>query len=306
MRNKIVLYWILLSIFCVVNKSHSKDKQEDIPIIKFGIIADIQYCNEEPSGSRFYRNSLAKLDSCIIDFNKNKVQFSVILGDLVDRDTYNNLDSVLIRLKKMDRIVYNTTGNHDYGGITNNTELYTKLNMPAEYYAFSKDKWVFIILNTNEIASYSTTKNTDKELEYIKMIQKSRDTERSNDASYNGGISQKQMQWLKKELDRAQQSHKNVFIFTHHPLYGIRGLTALNDIEIIELLFQYSCVKCVLSGHHHAGAFGVYNRIPFITTEGMVETEKENAYGFVEIYKDRIEFIGKGRSKSHSILFHKK
>lgn len=40
-------------------------------------------------------------------------------------------------------------------------------------------------------------------------------------------------------------------------------------------------------------------------TEGMIETETENAYGMVTIYPDKIELEGKGRTQSHSISLKK-
>ncbi|GHV14814.1 phosphatase [Bacteroidia bacterium] len=279
--------------------------QNDTSIIRIGLIADIQYCDCDKSGNRYYRNTLQKLVECVDDLNGKEVQFTINLGDLVDRDTPRNIDSVLIRLDKLDAVVYNLTGNHDYGDVQDNDQLYKRLNMPGEYYSFNKGNWHFIMLNTNEIASYANVKGTEKDVELAEMLQKIKDQKRPNGASYNGGISKKQMQWLEQELKKSQQDSVNTLIFSHHPLYGIKGLTALNDIEIIDLLSKYpTTVKGVISGHHHAGAFGVYKDIPFITTEGMVETESINAYGIVTIYPDKIELEGKGSTKSRTILLN--
>lgn len=271
------------------------------PIIRFGVIADIQYCDSDTHGSRYYRNSLNKLEASIKDLNSEQVEFSVILGDLVDRDTPRNMDSVLLRLQKLDSTFYITTGNHDYDGVLDNQTLFEQLGMPSEYYSFSEGGWLFIMLNTNELASYSNMTDQDKKEEYANIIRRIEQEKRLNGASYNGGISTKQMKWLEQELIKADQNGKKVFIFTHHPLYGIPGLTALNDLEILNTLSEHPCVKCIISGHHHSGAFDTYKSIPLITTEGMIETENENAYGIVEIYADKIEFIGKERSKSYSL-----
>lgn len=273
--------------------------------IKFGIIADIQYCDCGTRGSRFYRNSLQKLEKSIDDFNKEEVRFIVNLGDLVDRDTPRNLDSVLVRLGKSNVPVYNLTGNHDYDNVTNNDQLYKQLDMPGEYYAIREDNWCFIMLNTNEVSSYANVEGTSKEVELAKMLQKIKDEKLPNGASYNGGVSKRQIQWLKSELEKSQQDSVNTLIFSHHPIYGAEGLTALNDLEITELLSRYPTVKGVISGHHHPSAFGVYKDIPFITTAGMIETETENAYGMVTIYPDKIELEGKGRTQSHSISLKK-
>ncbi|WP_291529590.1 metallophosphoesterase [Bacteroides sp. UBA939] len=309
---KRVFYITILQIiipYCSFAGNGTPDITETVnkdSIIRFGIIADIQYCNCDRAGSRYYRNSLTKLDECIDKLNEEKVQFTINLGDLVDRDTPCNLDSVLSRLCKLNNTAYNLTGNHDYGNIQDNEQLYKRLNMPGQYYSFRRGNWCFIMLNTNEVAPYANVENTEKEAELTDMLQKIKEEKRSNGAGYNGGISKKQMQWLEQELKKSQRNSINTLIFSHHPLYGINGLTALNDLEIIDLLSKYSAtVKGVISGHHHAGAFGFYKDIPFITVEGMVETEAINAYGIVTIYPDKVELKGTGRTKSRTILLNR-
>ena len=87
------------------------------PLIVFGLIADTQYADCESGKTRFYRNSLGKLHESIDYFNNQKVQFTVNLGDIIDRDQ-KDLDSVLICLKHLNKKIFHTTGNHDYKGIT--------------------------------------------------------------------------------------------------------------------------------------------------------------------------------------------
>ncbi len=265
--------------------------------LKFGVIADIQYCDAASSGSRYYRNSLQKLEEAVEELNAEGVRFTVNLGDLVDRDASRNLEPVLARLAKLENGVYNTTGNHDYGDVQDNGWLYGMLGMPASYYAFSEGGWRFIVLNTNEIASYSNMRNGS---ELTLMLRKIKYENRPNGADYNGGVGAKQRRWLERELKKAERREMNVLLFSHHPLCGVRGLTALDDVEVLELLSRYSTiVRGVISGHHHSGAFEVRGGIPFITTEGMVETEDANAYGVVSVYPDRIEFEGRGRARSY-------
>lgn len=275
--------------------------QKQAKNIRFGLIADIQYCDCETRGNRFYRNSLEKLNTCVDDFNKEDLAFVINLGDLVDRDTEKSLDTILSILDKSDAEVYNTTGNHDYDGVTDNEVLYTRLGMPSSYYSFIREDWRFIMLNTNEVASYANVTGTPLEEELENMMEQIRLTARKNGASYNGGVSKKQLDWLKQELVTAEEQKEKVIIFSHHPLYAAPGLTALNDLEILGVLSSFSCVKAGISGHHHPGDFGTYNDIPFITTEGMIETEEENAYGIVEITDNQIILTGKGRTKSYTL-----
>lgn len=293
MKTKLIILYVFICLYSISCTT------QNYPI-RFGVIADIQYCDCDTRGSRFYRNSLSKLENCVNDLNQQKVEFTVNLGDLVDRDTEANLDAIVQRLNKLDNPLYNTTGNHDYEGVKDNDALYKKLNMSAAYYSFKKEKWRFIMLNTNEIASYVTSEDTQKE-ELASMKQRIKEEGRKNGASYNGGISKKQLNWLESELQKAQENKENVIILSHHPLYAAVGLTALNDLEILDVLSNYPCVKLSISGHHHPGDYGIYKGIHFITTEGMIETENENAYAVVDIYTDKIDFRGKGRTKSYTI-----
>lgn len=291
----------LLTLSCILpllslNNTHA---QSSAPLIRFGLIADIQYCNCDTERSRFYRNSLSKLEECVSDLNKENVQFTINLGDLIDRHQAD-LDSVLTRLKHLNHKLYNTTGNHDYKEVTDDKLLYKKLNMPSEYYSFRKKGWLFIVLNTNEVSMYANIAKTGKEKELKDMQEQIKISGRKNGARWNGGISNNQMQWLKKLLATAQKKGEKVLVFSHHPLYPETEFVALNSREILETLSSYSCVKGVLSGHHHVGGFGEFKGIPLIIVEGMVETEK-NAYGVVDIYPDKIVLNGKGRVESREI-----
>ncbi|MDR2533195.1 MAG: metallophosphoesterase [Tannerellaceae bacterium] len=267
--------------------------------IRFGLIADIQYCDCEPRGSRFYRNSLEKLENCVAEFNREKLEFAVNLGDLVDRDTDKNLGAVLSVLDKFNGKTYNISGNHDYDGVVDNGALYARLGMPASYYSFVVKGWRLVFLNTNEVSLYANAAPLAGEHE--DMMRQIRESGRKNGEPYNGGVSKKQLKWLEDELASASSADEKVIVFSHHPIYAAPGLTALNDRDILAVLSASSCVKAVISGHHHPGDFGMYGNIPFITAEGMVETEKENAYGIIEIAANRIVIGGRGRTKSYDL-----
>ena len=56
------------------------------PKFEFGIVPDIQYCDCDASGTRFYRNSVDKLREASQTFNKEDVDFTVQTGDIIDRN----------------------------------------------------------------------------------------------------------------------------------------------------------------------------------------------------------------------------
>lgn len=276
--------------------------QDISPILKFGLFADTQYADCPSENARFYRQALQKLDTCINYFNQQNVQFTINLGDIIDRKN-SDLKMIMSSLAHLNNKIYHITGNHDYKEVTDNSVLYRQLSMPSEYYSFKKQNWVFIMLNTNEVSAYANVTGTEKEQELAEMLEQIKQTEGKQAYRWNGGISRKQMKWLDDLLGKCERNHNNVLIFTHHPLYPQGEFTALNNMEILNTISKYPCVKAVFSGHHHAGAFGYYKGIPMITQEGMIETETQNAYSTVEITRDSILVKGRGRVPSRSFKY---
>lgn len=270
--------------------------------LKFGIFADIQYANCDHSGARYYRNSLGKLEKCITELNREDIAFSLNLGDILDRNS-EDVDSVLMRLERADKRVYNITGNHDYDGVTDNKSFYKKLSIPANgYYSFEKDGWIFVMMNTNELASYSNVQDEQKKEELLALQERLKQSKAVQGADWNGGVSQEQLAWLEKQLIKAEKRDKRVLISTHHPLYPTTPFSAHNNDEILLIIDKFSCVKAIFSGHHHSGGFYHYGEIPILVVPGMVETESENAFGVVTLSSNgEISIEGFGRVKSQKI-----
>lgn len=273
------------------------------PELRFGIIADIQYADADTRGSRFYRNSIDKLKDCIIHFNQEKIGFVLNLGDITDRNP-KDLDTILATFKNLRPKVYHTTGNHDFAGIKNPQEVVAKLEMPASYYSLAKKKWRLIMLNTNDVASYTLANDADKTTELKQMLDSIRLVKGKNAASYNGGIGKQQLAWLDSLLTVADKKKEKVILFSHHPFDFAPGLTALNSSTVLKIIDKHKSVKALISGHHHQGAFGYHNHIPCITLQGMVEQKATNAYAIIELYKDKIKIIGTGAVPSRELPYN--
>jgi manganese-dependent ADP-ribose/CDP-alcohol diphosphatase len=276
--------------------------QESKPVVRFGVLADIQYADKDTHGSRFYRNSLEKMDSCIANLNQEKLAFNVVFGDLVDQGP-KDLQPVMDHLKMLKAPYRNVLGNHDYVEVTDRAQLYKQFNMPAPYYAFEKASWMFIVLNTNEVSEYGSNAGSSFQKEWKDLALSLKKEGRKNLQPWNGGISAQQLIWLENQLKKAQKTKKNVLVFSHHPLFPETGYEALNNREILNIIEKYPNVKGLVSGHHHAGNFAYYHKIPSITLEGMIETSKENAYGVIELYPDKIVLTGRGRMTSRTLNF---
>lgn len=301
MKSFTIIFFLFISATFTISIAQTKISE---PILKMGLIADIQYGDCATNGSRFYRNSINKLREAVKDINDNNVHFTVNLGDFTDRNLAD-LDVVMAELGMLNANMYSITGNHDYVGVKDNQVLYNKLFLPSDYYSlgFPRLGIQFLFLNSNDISSYSNVLDVDKQVELETIKAKLKAENRKNNYSWNGALSKEQLNWLENKLKLAHDENVRIVICMHHPLYPDNNHNALNDREILEVIGKYDCVKAVLSGHNHAGNFAYYKGIPFITVEGMIETEADNAYGIVEIFKDKMVVKGRGRVTSRKIDF---
>jgi predicted phosphodiesterase len=283
-----------------VNSRPGEQNQE--PLFTFGVIADVQYCDCDPEGSRFYRLSPARLREAVNSFKTDSVNFILNLGDLIQRG-YESYKPVLDILDSSGLQVYNLAGNHDYS-VDDRYKRRLPLAMPSKegYYSFDHMNFRFIALNGNEISTYSSTSKAaiKKAEDYLAVL---KDSGNVNAIDWNGGISAKQLDWLKIQLDDATAKNENVFILCHFPVYPENIHNLLNYKEVNALLMNYHNIIAWFNGHNHAGNYGNFNMIHFVTMKGMVESEFNTSYAIVEVYRNKIWIKGAGREKSQILAY---
>lgn len=268
--------------------------------LSIGIFADCQYTDSEATTVRHYRNSLSKLDTCLTQFNQNKnIEFVVGLGDLIDKD-FSSYEAVNKILAKSNHKIYHVTGNHDFSV---EPELLDKvpgaLGLKDTYYTFSKKGWQFIFLNGNKLSIHSNNSQTVEAAN--KMLNKLKAENAPNAHTWNGGLGTEQTKWLKKQLGKAERKNKKVVLFCHYPILPYEDHVFWEGKKILELLKNYDCVKAWINGHKHDGGYACENGIHFVTMQGMVDTEKENAYSVVTFSEKEILIEGFGREKSRKL-----
>jgi manganese-dependent ADP-ribose/CDP-alcohol diphosphatase len=272
------------------------------PLFTFGLISDVQYCNCEPEGNRYYRLSAGRLREAVNSFRTDSVSFIVNLGDLIDRG-YESYKPVLDILDSSGLKVYHLKGNHDYS-VDNRYKNNLPLPMPDKkgYYIFKHGDFRFIVLNGNEVSTYAVaSKAAVKKAEsYISLLKESGSV---NAIGWNGGVSSRQLAWLKLQLDEATADNENVFILCHFPLYPENIHNLLNYKEVNSLLSNYKNIIACFSGHNHAGNYGNFNMIHFVTMKGMVDSNNNTSYAIVEVYNNKIWIKGAGREKSQILAY---
>ena len=263
------------------------------PVATIGIVTDIHYCRDrEPGGSRYYALSKAKLAEAVDVFNEQGVDFTVSLGDTFDPDpdTYQDIAEEFARL---DAPVYKVLGNHDciapYGSEEQNAVM-SLLGIGNPYYSVKgPGNLRLLFIDGNDVSIQSTAPGTPERALAENRLQELADSDEPYARSYNGMLSEEQIQWLVSELDAASNASEEVLIFSHMPMEPRDIDAALWDGEKIDSLVQsYPNVRAVLSGHHHSGASHSSGKIMHYTFRGMIEGTG-NHYGIVRIYKDSID-----------------
>jgi len=279
-----------------------KDNQQtDQVILSFGVIADVQYCEGKSYGSRFFRNSLSKLDEAINDLNNIDVDFIVNLGDLIDRD-FKSYEPIMQILEKSDNRIFHVLGNHDFTvkpKYRNNVR--DILTGEETYYSFAKWGFRFIILNTCEISNYY-----GPVLSAIKAsmrVNKLKSRGSPNAFDWNGEMSKKQIEWFKSELSEARDRDERVLVFSHHTLEPVGPHNVFNREEILEIVSDYDNIIAWFCGHDHSGNYSNYHNIHFVTMKGMVETPDKNSWAVVEIYSNRLWIKGRGMEISRMLEY---
>jgi len=269
--------------------------------VKIGVFADCQYCNCETAGTRYYRNSLAKLEECIGQFNQNKeIEFIVGLGDIIDRD-FASFDSVNSILSKSKKEVFQVIGNHDLEVEKMFLEqVPSKLNLEKTWYSFNKKGWHFIFLNGNDITFHSNHAEIVNQAK--EMTEQLKKEGKPNYHEWNGGIGKEQMQWFEKELKQAEHNNLKVAVFCHYPLLPFESHALWNSEELLAILAKYNAVKLYMNGHNHRGNYAFQNGIHFVNLKGMVETETENAFSIISFSDKQVEIKGFGREESKNLL----
>jgi len=277
-------------------------EQSQKPLFTFGIVADAQYCDCEPANGRFYRTAPGRLREAMTSFITDSVNFVINLGDLIDRG-YESFKPMLNIFDSSGLKVYNLLGNHEYS-VEDKYKKKLPLPLPSKegYYSFNHQNFRFIALNGNEISTYSTSSKAliGKANEYIGVLKESGNV---NAVEWNGGISPKQLGWLKIQLDDAKLKNEKVFILCHFPLHPENVHNLLNYKEVDSLLVNYDNIISCFSGHNHSGNYGNFNMIHFVNFKGMVESEHINSYAIVEVYGNKIWIKGAGREKSQILAY---
>jgi 3',5'-cyclic AMP phosphodiesterase CpdA len=267
----------------------------DPPELVFGVIADPQYADLPPKGSRFYRNSIGKLKAAIEHLNREPLEFVVTLGDLIDTD-YKSFEPVMPLYEPLRVPHHPICGNHDFDVADDEKErVLAAMRLDESYYSRVHKSWRFIFLDGTELGVWRHAA-ADPRTKTAKALLKKLEAEGKPQAKpYNSGMGPEQMAWLKVELEAAKKAEQRVILFNHYPVIPAGNSHNLwNAEELVDLIDENDHVAAYMNGHNHAGNYGTHRHCHYINFKGMVETETQTAYGVVRCFDDRLEIVGSG------------
>lgn len=234
--------------------------------MKFGVFTDLHYSDKENDAERFFQNVPEKLERCINFFRKEKVDFMICLGDLLDlgkqkQGQEQRLCDIQKIIKESEIPFYLCLGNHDIDAFPWRKILEQfQPGRKSGYYSFDWDRFHFAVLDTN----------------YDIQGKHYREETMQWDQLY---INEEQLCWLKKDL---AETEKQTLILTHGNLDHRRknGKTdphVVKNQEAVQRILsgEREKVLAVLQGHCHTGAFFIQDGIPYITLKALVDG-KEN------------------------------
>ena len=262
-----------------------------------GLFADAQYCDCAPEADRHYRASLWKLGAAADAFDRERVDFSVHLGDLIERDA-ESFAPALGALAGLDSALVHVLGNHDFDVAGDDREsVPERLGMEARYYERSKGLWRFVFMDGTDLSTFATAPGSTRRAETDAM----RDSISASGGEvhlWNGGVGREQLAWLRATLDDALARGQRVVILSHFPLYPFTTHNLWNADAVLAVLDDYSNIVAHVSGHDHGGRATTRAGVYHIGIEGVVETRGQNAYAVAYFGVHALELRGVGRAAS--------
>ena len=273
---------------------------------EIGLVADAQYADVEAKGTRFYRQSIAKLGAAVEHFNGRDLAFCIHLGDLIDRD-WKSFDDISKPLESSRHRWHQLLGNHDFEVIDREkANVPKRMGMTWRYGSFDHAAFRFVVLDTNDVSTYAHAAGTPERAAAQVELARVEAAKIPQAKPWNGGISPAQLRWLDRSCSEARAAQRRVIIVAHHPVLPEGAHNVWNANEVLAVLDRHPHVVAWINGHNHAGAYGERKGVPFLTMHGMVETRDTSAFATARVLDDRIVLTGHGREPSREMKLRAK
>lgn len=258
--------------------------EEKADTLRIALVTDLHHADKPPAGTRFYRETIGKLEEAAAQFQKDQPTFAVELGDLIDAadspevelqylKTVNNVFSSISK----DR--HYVLGNHCVDMLTK-AEFLEGVGQKQSYYSFDRGGFHFIVLDScfrSDGQPYG----------------------RKNSIWTDANIPTTELKWLEADL---KATDKKSVIFAHQRLDVSDNHGVKNSPEVRGILEASGKVLAVFQGHSHQNDLKDIGGTHYCTLAAMIEGSgaTNNGYSSIEIGRDgSIRLQGHRRQTSH-------
>ncbi|TKB51688.1 metallophosphoesterase [Ferrimonas aestuarii] len=281
---------LLLSILFLIASQTGAAQSEPLAV---GVIADCQYADQNHKGQRLYRSCPDKLQHAAEVFNQQPLDHVVHLGDFIDKDWRSFAPLVKIT-NTLNAPVFHVLGNHDLEVADDKkAQVTTALNMPSRYYSLQRGAWRFIAVDGNDVSTYGWPKSSPEHQRNLKLYQQ----RYAGLATWNGGIGDKQLNWIEEQLRQAKNAQQQVVFYCHFPIFPDDPHNLWNADELLALIDRYPNVVAWINGHNHKGNYGKRRGVHYLNLHGMLDTE-QTAFSVLTLTDTEIRVKGYGRQPS--------
>jgi alkaline phosphatase len=241
------------------------------PLVRAGMVTDLHHADKPATTTRFYRESLGKLEEAVAHFNMERPAFVVELGDLIDQaasveQEIEWLAGIEKQYAQLAMPRHYVLGNHCVDTLTK-AEFAAHTGAPkTPHHAFEQNGVRFIILD----ACYR---------------QDATPYERKNFSWTDANIPPAELDWLRLELAKASNP---VVVFAHQRLDASPSHSVRNAQAVRAELEKSGRVLAVFQGHSHKNDYQQIGGIHYCTLVAMVEgTGRENSgYSLLDVMED--------------------
>ena len=265
------------------------------PLVSIGLVTDLHYA-PGVAGTRYYQDSLAKLEHAVASFDSLLLDLLINLGDSIDycasvEDEVRHFTRIRQTLSGLPVPTHILSGNHDVAELTREQFLaQIPQRLGHSYYSFDCRDVHIILLDTNINSDGSPFSKGNFQWD---------DT----------WIGTEQFAWLRADL--AAAGDRPALVFCHANLDDRKRPNGTVDGHIVKdagavraVLERSGNVKAIISGHCHQGGDSIIHGIPHIILRAMVEGQglENNAYSQLSLFADGTVSL-KGFAQQPSLLF---
>lgn len=256
--------------------------------MNIGMVTDMHFAEKQPAKTRYYRETLQKLDEAVVQFNKDKPSFVVELGDFIDRaesvdQELEWLEKMKTQFQRIEAPKYYVLGNHCVDTLTKK-EFQQHSGMPhPSQHTFEVNGAQFIILDAcfkQDGTAYG----------------------RHNFHWQDSWMPDHELRWLESVL--AGKKEQPVVVFAHQRLDQNEHHSVKNAAQVRAVLEKSGRVCAVFQGHSHKNEYQHLNGIHYTTLAAMIEGSgaANNSYSRLDIFPDgSLKLQGFRTQKSHDL-----